>query len=356
MIWHPLLLAVLLLDVLGLLFAMRAMPSSVRCLLGWQPETSSRRQIALEAASESASLAMRYALFFFGLASLLLLLAISYVLPRLVPGAMCGTGVMTAMHGLGGRALALRVLALIVFWGYASYDGLNRASPRSLLTLTLARWQLLTLPFLTLAVFDTARAILALDPEQPVSCCQAVYDQYGSLAEASHTAGLSASAWLWLDASASAALGALVMLGLWRLRRSVSSSASRSASSNGKLSVLVLLTTVLWLPVAAITLVRVLAAYHYQVLSHHCPWCLFLPEHGAVGYLLYAALLASLLEATALVIAARCPTEAGELQEAARRRQRRALLWILLGLLVFVSLSAGPAILWRLEHGVWMHR
>ena len=37
---------------------------------------------------------------------------------------------------------------------------------------TIARWQLLAVPILGLAVIETARAFLHLDAQQPVSCCQ----------------------------------------------------------------------------------------------------------------------------------------------------------------------------------------
>jgi hypothetical protein len=110
----------------------------------------------------------------------------------------------------------------------------------------------------------------------------------------------------------------------------------------------------LWVPVAAIALVRVLAAYHYGVLHHHCPWCLFLPVHGGVGYPLFGALMVAAFEGAAAwgaaAIAARYPV----VEPAGAARVRRSGRRVVAAVLLFFLLSAGPALLWRLRFGVWM--
>lgn len=357
MSWHPLMVAVLVVDGLALLFALTAAVTHLRVLLGWEPGSSDPRQIALEGATDAAAIAGRYALWAFVAATALLVLGISLVLPQLVSGAMCGTGVLTAMGGTGQRALALRGLALALLWVWRTLDALNRAAPRPPATPAVARWQLLALPLLALAVIDTARALWALDPARPVDCCQVVYDGFASSAQASTTAGLDDQVWIALTSAGGLVLLALAVLGLRRL--------SRTVEVLPKLGATLALLAVAWAPVATVTLVRVLSAYHYQVLQHHCPWCLLLPEHWAVGYPLYGALLVVLLEALSALTAARFKPAvvdvAGStlaetmLAEAARQRQRRAFVAIIVSVLLFAALTAGPALHWRLSHGVWMH-
>lgn len=339
MIWHPLLIAVQVLDLLALFFALYGATSYLRVLLGWDPEATDLRQVALERATEGASLATRYATHLFIAASLLLVVAISLVLPSLVSGAMCGTGVMTAMGVLGWRALVLRGVALAALWVWRALDGINRSAPRPPAVPTVARWQLLALPLLGLAALYTLRALIALDPQQPVDCCQAVYDTFRTTREATTLAGLSDGWWLAATVVGASLLAGLVLFGLWR----------RAGAW------LLLLLSAAWLPVAALTLVRVLAAYHYKVLHHHCPWCLFSLEYGAVGYLLYGALVVVALESLAVFSALRLLRAQPTLEERARRRQRRGLIALLLALLLFAALTAGPALLWRFSHGVWMH-
>ena len=350
MIWHPISLAVLALDALALIFFASASVTWLRVLLRWAPEQADPHQIALEAATDGASLATRYGLVFFVASSLALVLGIVQVFPGLVPGAMCGTGVLSAMKGEGARALALRGLALAALWAWRSLDGVNRAHPRPPSVPLVARWHLLAFPLFALSVLATLRALLALDPHVPVDCCQVVYDNFSSPAEAHQSFGLSDSAWLWLTGLGAAALAGLA-LGAWGRIQSEGGRAGRRAPRGW----LLLTVTFIWLPVAALTLVRVLAAVHYEVLHHHCPWCLFLPEHGAVGYPLFGALIVIGLEAIAFVAAGQAAHAAPTLRVVARERQGRALKLMLMALVVFLGLSFVPAFLWRLAHGVWMH-
>jgi hypothetical protein len=342
---HPLLLAILALDVLALFFALYAARAYLAVLIDWAPDSATARQIALEASSEGASLAARYALGMFLVATLLYIVAISLVLPALVSGAMCGTGVLTAMQGFGQRALMLRTLALAGLWLWRTVDALDRSQPRQPTTPAVARFFLLALPALFLATLYTLRGLWALDVHQAVDCCQAVYATFGSVKEATTTLGISDAGLLALTAT----------LGIAILALSLSMLSNRLArEARHKASQLLLGATLLWVPIATLTLVNVLSAYHYRVLHHHCPWCLFLTEHYAVGYPLYGALLTVLLETLAAVYATRALANPA-LQAAARRRQRRSLWVIVVAVLVYAALTAGPAITWRLSYGVWMH-
>lgn len=343
MITHPLLLALLALDALSLLFLLYAARVQLRVLLGWEPGSSSARQVALENAVDGAALATRWGVSFFFAATLLWVVAVSAVLPGLVRGAMCGTGVLEAMRGLGERTLALRGLTLLVLWVWRTLDGLQRSVPRAPGVPTAARWQLLAIPLVLLAVVYGVRALWQLDPEQPVSCCTVVYTALGPAA-AAKARGFGVSAWLTTSALLTLLLASLALARRWRW----------AGSSSLALSTLVAAVAAIWLPVSTFVLIRWLAAYHYQVLHHICPFCLFLPEHYAVGYPLYGALLLVALESLAALAAARFAAAYPSVQQAALRRERRALALVLGGLVVFLLLAAGPALLWRWQHGVWI--
>ncbi len=339
------LLAILALDTLAVAFSLYAALSYLRVLLRWDPASISMKQIRLEADCDAARLVARYAMGFFVASSLLLVLAITLLLPPLIPGAMCGTGVLQATGGFGTRGLALRALALAVLWVWQSLDGIHRTLPRRIDEGAIARWNLLSVPLLLLAALYTLRALLQLDPYQPVDCCQVVYDTFTTKSEATHSAGLSDAFWLVGSGGLGLAVAAIALAGLSALRRGRSAFAASTA---------LFVATLVWLPFAGTALVTVLSAYHYQVLQHHCPWCLFLPVHGAVGYPLLASLLLITLESFTALSATFFSRKHSGLLDATRHRLHRAFLWVLGSWLVFVALSWGPALLWRLRYGVWM--
>jgi hypothetical protein len=349
-IWHPLLLAVVSLDLLALLFVLYGAQTYVRVLLRWEPEATDSEQIRLEGAVDAASFATRFGSAFFLGATLLLVVGISLLLPPLISGAMCGTGVLTAMGAAGWRALILRALALVLLWVWRTLDGVDRSCPRPPAVPLVSRWQLLTVPVVALSLLQTVRIIRRLDPNEPVDCCQVVYDTYGSVREATESFGLTDRTWIVLAAAGASTLLVLLSWEIVRSRRA-GTMVPESAALNWGLPVGV----VLFVPIGTLTLVKVLAAYHYQVLHHHCPWCLFLPEHGAVGYPLFGALLLIVLEGAAFLAAGQLRRTHPSLGAGARSRQYRAAMIQLFALLILVALTAGPAVRWRLAHGVWMH-
>jgi hypothetical protein len=110
----------------------------------------------------------------------------------------------------------------------------------------------------------------------------------------------------------------------------------------------------LWLPVAALTLVNNLSAYHYEVLHHHCPWCLFLPEHRLVGYPLYGAMGLIGMEGLTIIILPQMVRENPQAFGHALDRCLRAAKRLTIAGAFFLIVALAPAIAWRLRFGVWM--
>jgi hypothetical protein len=298
--------------------------------------------LRLEARMENASLQGRAAAFLQLLSLLLLVVAIASALPPLVRGAMCGTGALNALGPEGPRLLLLRLLALLLLYGWRVLDGLNRQSPQGPLTLAVAKGLLLALPAVALIPPLSFEAFLALEPGRPVDCCAVVYDNFSSLAQASRLWGVDNNLWL------TAMLGGTSLFAVLLLTLILRPAAMLAHAWT------VTLATALWTPLAAIVLVRVLAAYHYGVLHHHCPWCLFLPTQNYLGYPLWGALLALLLLGLTPPLLRGAVLAAPELLPAAQRHLRRCGSWMLLLGLLFLALATGPALLWRLNSGVWL--
>lgn len=333
MIFHPLVLSVLAIDVLSLLFLASATVSAFRIVTQGPPHSAGPRQTPVEGDAQTVSFRGRAGLALLALATLLLLVGITGVFPKIVPGAMCATGVLQATQGAAGRALAVRGLALGLLAAWHLLGRLNRGQPDSPLASASARCLLLAGPVAVLAVYDTVQAVLRLDVNRPVDCCSAVYGKLRSTEQAAGLSGIPDVYWIW-----GLALGgiAIILLGLylWRMSRPLGSWATG----------LVSLGTILWIPVAVTALLRTFAPYLYRVPKHPCPWCLFLPQNRLVGYLLFGSLVLVALEACAALICSIVEATSPPLKSAARKRSRMAGLRMALATLLFLVLVGIPVI------------
>jgi len=343
MIRHPLLLSVLIMDSLCVLLALGTAFAAFRIVLDWTPGSPTREQIKREIEFESASIKAGFSIAAFGISSFILIIGLTNILPAIVPGAMCGTGVLQATETVGVRALIFRFLAIGAMFYTVLLARLNRRRPDAPLTPVTVRVWLLLMPILFLAVTDTCRAFSGLATHQPVDCCAAVYDQIRTVRAAGSPAGPFDSYRVWGFAAAS------VMVSVCGLMVWLSKSAPRRW-----LVVSFSIFSLAWVPIAFTSLVGRLAAYHYEVLHHHCPWCLFLPEHRLVGYPLFAALLTTAIESLAPAVCAKTSQHFPTLEPYAVRRARLAGLRVTMAVLLFGAVAGLPPIIWRLRFGVWM--
>ncbi len=342
MIRHPLLLAVFVADLVAFLLVLGASVTAFRIALNWRPEDPSEAQLRLERRAETAALAVGWATGLTLFATAALVYALTNLLPDVVPGAMCGTGVLQSMQGAGPRMLIYRLLAVALLWLWWRVAQVNRGLPEGPQVALGARLVLLALPLMGLALHASWQVALAMDLQQAVDCCAVIYDHFRSPDEARRTLGAGRAFWLPVFAAASIAAVSTAWAA-WRH--------PRRPGRHWLLAALVLV----WLPVAAIALTRFLSAYHYGVLHHHCPWCLFLPVHHLVGFPLWGAwLLAALETPPVLVLSLIAARGASAVTPAAASRAGRAARNILLALVVFIALAVGPALWWRLTFGMWL--
>jgi len=343
MIWHPLQLTALAAQFIGLLLLAAAAVKAFRIVIGWNPASADRTQISLEIEAEASVVMARWALWITLFSIVLMILGITNVFPALIPGAMCGTGVMQAMGPAGTGFLILNfiLLGILLFWN--TLEKLGRRRPDYPLARLGARLRLLALPVAFIAFAQSVSAAFGVDTHRPVDCCAVVYDQYRTLSEAQSISGFSDGFWLTAWGGLSALL---LFLGLL-VRRSA---AAPSMKWNGLLAA----TAAVWVPVAAITLINILSAYHYGVLQHRCPWCLFLPQYRAVGFPLFGALgVISFESLTAFLLPAAVKNDP-KILSPALERSRIAAGRVLMALLVYLTLTALPPLCWQLRYGVWI--
>jgi len=342
MYWHPLLLAVISAQTVALFLLLAAGITSFRTTLHWQPAAADRRQLALEAAAETASILGRAAFWLFLFAAILLLFGIANVFHADIPGAMCGTGVCQAMAGGSTRLLLFSGILLVAMRLWYEMDNLNRMQATLPLTKFNARFFLVVPAVAVLTLLQTYDTFAGIQPQRAVDCCAVVYDQFPTLLQAKSIAGV-ADAW-WV--------GTFVFLSLLMLGLSVFM--NPVTIKNQRLRFTLGLLCLLWMPVAALTLVNNLSAYHYEVLHHHCPWCLFLPEHSLVGYPLYGAMGLIGLEGLTIFILPQMVSENPQAYGHALDRCLRAARRLTIGGVFFLIFALGPAVIWRLRFGVWL--
>jgi hypothetical protein len=337
---HPLLLAITVVDALSAALLLYAAWFAVRTLTAWAPDSHDSVQLRLERRIETAEIAARFGFGFFALASVLWVVGISQVLPPIVPGAMCGTGVIQSSQGLLNKAIWFRTLGVLAVYLWVALAKLDRRQPDSPLARVNARVLLLAAALVVVAAIVTAQACVAIDLQQPVDCCTVVYE---TLRQGSEGVVFSGK---WLAGVYAATSLGLLGCSLWTILTGATRRFLASAVLCAALAV--------WLPLAALALIESFAAYYYEVLQHRCPWCLFLPEHDRVGYLLFAALLAAALEGPVALLSAKVGISHPQLSSEAHRRCRTAAVRVSVANVVFFCLAVFPAILWRLRYGVWM--
>ena len=286
---HPLLLAVFTTDLLAFLLMLGASAIAFQMTLHWNPQDTGARQLRLQTRSEITALAVAWAFGLHLFATMALVYAMTNILPGMVPGAMCGTGVLQAMHSGGPRMLIYRLIGLTILWIWWRLEKVNRSLPEAPLVPVNARIVLLALPVFGLALHASWQATQAMDFQQAVDCCAVIYDQFDTLREARQTLGIGAGVWLTAFGALTVAMTS-VALATWK------------TPSRRRANLLLAALAMLWLPIAAVTLVRVFTAYHYGVLHHHCPWCLFLPEHHLAGFPLWASWMLVAMEAVAALV------------------------------------------------------
>jgi len=343
MMLHPLVLAIFTVDVASAALLILAGYGNAQILAGWNPSSSSRLQLDLERRAEAVSLQARWATALFVIGSVLLVVGVSGVLPTLVPGAMCGTGVVQASSGLLGRALTFRLLALALLAMWRLTDRLDRSAPTFPIIQLTARIELLSMAAAVIAIWNTMTALASLDVHTPVDCCSVVFDQVRSAVSATTTHGIDDTV-LVIATFVLLALLLALALGFARRRRLPGLRTSAALAITAPITV----------TVAGVTLIRVLSAYHYGVLHHHCPWCLFLKEHHLVGYPLFGALGIMLISAWSSSLATGLATVVSGLGESARHAAQRHASRVVAAILVFAGLTALPPLLWRLRFGVWL--
>ena len=238
---------------------------SLKVLLKWDFESFTPFQFALE---RQAYLVSTIILFVFLMKFLLVVYFIFSIdtLSLLLPGAMCGAGVIKAnVYGSYVLILKLFILFLLTLWIYIhSYDMCTKNHQwfRHKSWLFSLIFVLIILELgLDFSYFTN------IDTQMPVSCCAALFGQLEGANPLPF--GLSVT----------------LLLVLFYLLYILLILAIKSGYT-----ILYILTNMLFVFIAYYAVVYFFGTYVYQLPTHKCPFCMLQSEYYYVGYLLWGSL------------------------------------------------------------------
>jgi hypothetical protein len=238
---------------------------SVKIMFKWDFESFTPFQFALE---RQSYLVTTITLFVFVMKFLLILYFIFTIdtLSLLVPGAMCGAGVITANeYGSYLLILKLTLLFLLTLWIYVhSYDMHTKNhqwfKEKSWL-FSIIFILLLGELFLDLSYFYN------IDTHMPVSCCSALFGQLEGANPLPFGLNLFTLVLLFY------LLYVLVVTSLY----------------SGQM-VLYIVTNLLFIIIAYYAVVYFFGIYIYELPTHKCPFCMLQAEYYYIGYLIWGSL------------------------------------------------------------------
>jgi len=271
MILHPAALALILTALIVAGFALYACCYGVRILSGWNMASGSEKQLELERRTYLISTIMSWALIC-QLLSLFLFIYTGDALHDQFTGAMCAAGVIN-INGFGYPLLLLKIGNFILAGVWLV---LNHADSHGYdYPLIKAKYILLNLltPLLALEAGLIIAFFAGIRPDVITSCCGSLFS-----ADTPRMTGTLAG------------LPARPMIAAFYTGMGVTAISGGYFCIKGRGAYLFAAASCLTFIISAASLVSFICLYFYELLTHHCPFCILQKEYGYVGYLLYATL------------------------------------------------------------------
>jgi hypothetical protein len=266
MILIPEVLTLLILNILFAIFATFIVFEALKITLYWDQNSYSHLQYNLEKRSYLSATIIKF-IFSIKIPLFLFFIFTLDKLSNLLPGAMCGAGVVDATI-YGNYLLILKIINIYLFAYWLALNAQDLKEPHQ--PYTKYKFAL----FLPLYLFFIAEIVLefvmfdAIDIQKVVSCCG---DIYSSSANSYFSTVLALSHPLLL----SLFYGNYLLIALFFIL---------------KRGYLFALSNIIFLIISLVSLISFFGTYIYELPSHHCPFCLLQSDYHYIGYLLYTFL------------------------------------------------------------------
>lgn len=262
----PDVIALLILDVLFIFFAIISFFLSIRIVKNWDISSTSSLQYSLEKQSYLVATVIKY-LFFLKLPLFIYFVFTLDLVANVIPGAMCAAGVVNATP-YGFYLFIIKIINLYLFGIWLAlhhYDIQHPDYPYTKLKFAF----FIVIFFLFMAEITLELMMFsAIDPHVIVSCCGTLF----CAIETSHVSSfLVLPEWVIL----SVFYGSFILLFIFYYAKKIFFFA---------------LANILYLATALISLIAFFSTYVYELPTHNCPFCLLQSDYYYIGYLFYSSL------------------------------------------------------------------
>jgi len=316
----PDVIALLMLDVLFICFAIIAFFLSLRIIKHWDSDSTSSLQYSLEKQSYLVATLIKY-LFFLKLPLFIYFVFTLDLVALVIPGAMCAAGVVNATP-YGFYVFIFKLINLYLFGIWVAlhhYDMKQPDYPYSRLKFIF--YALIFFLFM-LEIALEVMMFSALDPHVIVSCC-------GTLFCAIETSPVSSFIVLphWIILSAF--YGSFVTMLIFYHLKNVFAFA---------------IANILYLTMALIALIAFFSTYVYELPTHNCPFCLLQSDYYFIGYFFYGTLFVGTFFGIGSLI----------VHFLTKEKVEAWLNWSVLFNLCYLILVSLYPIIFYLRNGVWL--
>ncbi|MEA3315256.1 MAG: hypothetical protein U9Q30_05315 [Campylobacterota bacterium] len=266
MILNPYILTIFILNGMFLFLGSISFFLSIKIYLGWDIDSTTKKQYKLEKQSYLASVIIKYIF----IIKLFLFLFFIFVLDKLsivIPGAMCAAGVVNATD-YGNSLFILKLLNIYIFGFWLILYNLNIKN--ELLPYTKIKYGLFIIAFILLLIeiiLETTM-FLSIDPTKLVDCCGVLY----SASSVSYISYLFTTSPILLVSLFYINLFFIIIVYFYKQKEIYS------------------LLSTLFLIISIITLIVFFGTYIYELPTHHCPFCFLQKDYNYIGYLIYITL------------------------------------------------------------------
>jgi hypothetical protein len=313
----PEVLTISILNAVILFFAAIAFYFSVKILIRYDKEATTSTQYTLEKQSYLVATIIKF-IFYIKIPLFAFFIFTLDKTATLLPGAMCGAGVVNATeYGTGLLILKLLNLYLFAFWIVLNNEDMKSEEQKYLKM----KFFIFTVAFvlLVIEIFVQDLMFYSIDVKSVVDCCGVIY----STTDGTYLSRL-------LNAAPTLLLS--LFYGIFFLMPVAYLLKNRYIFS---------LLNLLFIFIALVSLIAFFGTYIYELPTHHCPFCMLQKDYKYIGYFLYLTLFIGTFEGLVT----------GLIEFDAKEMQRRYKLSLLFNSIYMLLVSYYP-LSYYLKNGV----
>jgi len=263
MLLTPEVLTIHILNLLFFIFASIALYFSIKIVAKYDLNATTPLQYTLEKQSYLVAVIIKFIFYVKVLLFLFFIFTLDDI-ANILPGAMCGAGVVNATQ-YGTHLLILKIINLYIFAYWLVLNSKDMQSEKQVYLKRKFRVYILAYFLLLLEIGLESMMFISIDTKSVVDCCGAIFSKI----DGSYMAHLLSINPLLLVSSFYITFVPIVIF--YRIKNRY----------------LFSLVNLLFVIIALISLIGFFGTYIYELPTHHCPFCMLQKDYNFIGYFLY---------------------------------------------------------------------